>query len=43
MTTFGVGVREQLPVKVSYLDDGGKARLVVDIAHSCLLYTSRCV
>lgn len=34
MTTFGVGVREQLPVKVSYLDDGGKARLVVDIAHS---------
>lgn len=34
MTTFGVGVREQLPFKASIMDDGGKTRLVVDVAHA---------
>ena len=34
MTTIGVGVREQLPFKVAIMDDGGKTRLVVDIAHN---------
>lgn len=34
MTTIGVGVREQLPFKASIIDDGGKTRLVLDVAHS---------
>lgn len=34
MTTFGVGVREQLPFKTSIIDDGGKTRLVIDVAHA---------
>lgn len=33
MTTFGVGVRELLPFTAQIMDDGGKVRLVVDIAH----------
>ncbi|MBW3085178.1 hypothetical protein KEM60_01375 [Austwickia sp. TVS 96-490-7B] len=33
MTTFGIGVREKLPFTVQVVDDGGKTRLVVDVAH----------
>lgn len=33
MTTIGVGVREQLPFKVQVLEEDGKTRLVVDVAH----------
>ena len=33
-STFGIGLREQLPVKASIIDEGGKVRLVVDVAHA---------
>lgn len=34
MTTFGIGVREQLPFKVSVLTEDGRTRLVLDVAHA---------
>ncbi|MEP7161532.1 MAG: hypothetical protein ABI746_10565 [Dermatophilaceae bacterium] len=34
MSSFGVGVREELPFKVSVLTDDGLTRLVVDVAHA---------
>ncbi len=33
MTTFGIGVREQLPFKVSVLTEDGRTRMVLDVAH----------
>lgn len=33
MTTFGIGLSAQKPFLVTFLDDGGKPRLVIDIAH----------
>ncbi len=34
MSSFGVGVREELPFKVSVLTDDGLTRLAVDVAHA---------
>ncbi len=34
MTTLGIGVREQLPFKVSIVEEAGKTRLVLDVAHN---------
>ncbi|SEW43770.1 hypothetical protein SAMN05421595_3085 [Austwickia chelonae] len=33
MTTIGIGVREELPFNVQVMDEGGKVRLVIDVAH----------
>lgn len=33
-TTFGIGLREQLPFKVSVLTEDGRTRLVLDVAHA---------
>lgn len=34
MTSWGIGVREQLPYKVTVLTEDGRTRLVVDVAHA---------
>ena len=31
---LGIGVREQLPFKVSIVEEAGKTRLVLDVAHN---------